>query len=79
MFKLLMLGLLAWILVSILRKKLTNHTNKQPPGSKDAKPAEAVIPCQYCGVHIPQSSAISHKQQYFCSQQHRDAHEMAES
>ncbi len=78
MLKLLILGLLAWILVSMLRKKLKIHSQDNPPSAKSAKPAEQVVPCEHCGVHIPRASAISHQQQFFCSQQHLDAHEVAQ-
>lgn len=78
MMKLLIFGLLAWVLVSMLRKKLQNHSPKSQASHHSAKPAEQVVPCKHCGIHIPRSSALFHKQQLFCSQQHIDAHEMAQ-
>lgn len=72
LFKLLLLGLLCWVFVSIIRKKTNiqgetqQHTNGQ---------AEQVVACQHCGLHIPESEAIKQQQQSFCSQQHLDAYE----
>lgn len=75
MLKLLIFGLLAWILVSMLRKKLKSHSQPNTPSTQSA---EQVVPCQHCGIYIPRSIAIAHQQQLFCSQQHLDAHEVAE-
>lgn len=78
MLKLLIMGFLAWILVSMLRKKLQSPKSRDTQRKQSDQPAEQVVPCQHCGLHVPQSSAISHQQHFFCSQQHLDAHEMAQ-
>jgi uncharacterized protein len=31
---------------------------------------EPMVHCDHCGVHLPQSDAISFRGRYFCSQEH---------
>ncbi len=33
---------------------------------------EPMRSCAHCGVHVPQSDAVAHGGQYFCSIAHRD-------
>lgn len=44
-----------------------------PKPGRQAPPADAAAPmvrCAHCGVHVPQSEALSQNQQWFCSQAH---------
>ena len=54
--------------------------NSPPPARQKplAKP-EAMVHCEHCGVHVPQSEAIGFRGRYFCSQAHLAAAEPTHS
>jgi uncharacterized protein len=33
---------------------------------------ETMVPCAYCGIHLPRSEALEVDGRYFCGQEHRD-------
>lgn len=39
--------------------------------------AEQVVACVHCGVHLPQSEAVSGAAGWFCGETHRAAHDAA--
>ena len=50
-------------------------SDAQPPAKKTLAAPETMVNCQHCGVHLPQSDAISYQGQHYCSQAHlRAAH-----
>ena len=44
------------------------------PTAKAAKPAEDMVRCAHCGVHLPKSESVSDGDQFFCCAAHKDAH-----
>ena len=38
-------------------------------------PAEDMVRCVHCGVHLPKSESILTDGQFFCSKEHRDAYQ----
>ncbi len=71
MFKLLIFGLLIWILVSLLKKRLVRPAFERRQKSKQTR----IVPCQYCGIHIPEPEATLHDDQHFCCQDHLEAYQ----
>lgn len=47
--------------------KAKKHNDRAP------KQAENIIPCAYCGLHIPMSESVSFDNVYYCSDAHRKA------
>ncbi len=50
-----------------------NAENPPKPNKNKAEKAvgpEAMVQCQYCKVHLPQSEAISHDGRFYCSKDH---------
>lgn len=41
------------------------------PARKPAQPAQRIVSCQYCGVYIPENSAVHGRSGVYCSDQHR--------
>ena len=66
MSKLLMLGLLAVIVYLILRK--VRRRQGKPPG---APPAQKMVTCVHCGVHLPESESLKSGELHYCCEQHR--------
>ena len=62
---LLIVALLMWLL-----KRL--FSGKTEPEQLQSKKAEDMRQCKYCGVHVPESSAIMLKNEPYCCQEHAD-------
>ena len=67
-----MLRLLFWIAliaaaVWFWRKLKGQASTSRPPAEREAAP---MVRCAYCGVHLPRDRALSHDQQWYCSQAH---------
>jgi uncharacterized protein len=37
----------------------------------DRRPAEDMVTCAHCGVHLPQSDSVRVGTRHFCSEEHR--------
>ena len=57
--------LLMWLL-----KRLFSE-DKEPDKADSPRP-ENMRQCKYCGVHVPESSAITVNQEAYCCQEHAD-------
>ena len=44
--------------------------NARPAHKKTLAQPEPMAHCSHCGVHFPQSDAISHRGKHYCSQAH---------
>lgn len=67
-FRLLIIALAVWLAVQLLRRALRPRA---PDGQR--RPREAVprmLPCAYCGVHVPESEAVRHDGRFYCSSEH---------
>lgn len=66
---------LVWRLIKqILLTNNPANPDEKPSGSKAAQgneKVEAMVQCQQCGVHLPQSEALVTQNQHFCSDDHR--------
>ena len=53
-----------------------NNSSEQPPstdnGANKSVEAEQMVPCEHCGVHLPQTEALEDAGSFYCSQQHID-------
>ena len=76
--KLVLWLVLILVVLHLLRKKKAGFAaSMRPPAGKsaDRSAGEVMMPCAYCGVHIPQSEVISASQgMVFCSDAHRRLH-----
>ncbi|TRZ69093.1 MAG: hypothetical protein D4S02_02795 [Rhodocyclaceae bacterium] len=66
MSKLLMFGLLAVIVYLILRG--AGRRQRKPPS---APPAQSMVACAHCGLHLPESESLKSGGQHYCCEQHR--------
>jgi uncharacterized protein len=62
MLKLLLLLLAVWVVLTILKQR-------RPPSSKETKTG-TMVRCAICGVHLPESEAISSSGRHYCSEAH---------
>jgi uncharacterized protein len=55
------------------RGRASPGSNASPPAGP--APAEVMVRCTHCGVHLPQSQALPGPDGHFCSAEHRERHE----
>ena len=66
-----LLFLLAVVIVVYL---LLKSYRKQPPKQDASAPAEDMVRCAQCGVHLPRSESILASGNFYCSDEHRRQH-----
>ena len=67
MSRLLFFGLVIFVVYWLLksyRKQLLKHDDVAPP-------AEDMVRCAHCGVHLPKRESLLTEGRYFCSDEHR--------
>ena len=56
----------------VLREKRPKQVRRPAPPEQQAIGSEAMTPCAYCQVHVPESEAVRDAAgRGFCSEQHR--------
>jgi len=64
---------LGWLLFRFIKKQLGQRSRPPQKQQTDDDDAVEVLPCAYCGVHIPGNTAIFKDGKCYCSREHRDA------
>jgi uncharacterized protein len=64
---LLAIALLLYIIINNLLRKTRNN----PPS---AVSSEKMVRCEHCGLHIVETEALEDNRQFFCSNEHLEAH-----
>jgi uncharacterized protein len=62
-----------WMLRGNRRKG--GNAAPRPPAPPPAVSHEPMVACAHCGLHLPQSEAVSGQGQWFCGDAHRIEHE----
>jgi uncharacterized protein len=74
----LLIFILVLIGIYLVRRALTKPPASRPPGEPAAPAAprvERMVECAHCGLHVPESEAISGEGlAHFCCEAHRKAH-----
>lgn len=66
------MGIIAWIIFRLVQRTLGLQPPSSPPESRPSPP-QAMRPCAYCKVHIPEGESTQSKGHCFCSEAHRDS------
>ena len=70
----LLAGWIIWRLVSArLEQGRRNRELKQREKASRNLPAETMVQCAHCGLHIPEKQAVRASGHTYCSPEHRDA------
>lgn len=67
------LGMVVWIIFRLLQRALGRQAPSGQHEEKPASPIQAMHPCAYCKVHIPETESTQSGGYFFCSKAHRDA------
>jgi uncharacterized protein len=60
-----------YVLLKTYRNRLSG--GKTPGGGEEPTPAENMVRCVYCGVHLPKSESMLADGQFYCCDAHRRA------
>jgi uncharacterized protein len=64
---LLLLAILAFVVWLLVRQRKADTHGEAPK----PRPAEKMVTCAHCGVHLPESEAVSFEGRHYCSAEHR--------
>jgi len=67
MSKLLLFGLVVLVIYLLVRGKFAAKRAVPP----DSRPAEEMVICAHCGVHLPCNESLTSGRHHFCCEQHR--------
>ncbi len=71
LIRLLILGLIFWLLYRMIHRLLSKPKPQQPP--RPGTRGTDMVRCAHCGIHIPESEALHRDGKDYCSEAHRDA------
>jgi uncharacterized protein len=66
--RLLLILLTLWALYIIVRGYIKR--SRKPPVNPHNKVAANMVQCKFCGTFLPETEALVHKGEFFCSRQH---------
>jgi uncharacterized protein len=69
----LVVAVVVWMLTARARGGRAAPPPATPPkpGARDGKQATQIVGCAHCGVHLPESDALSAGKLHYCSEAHR--------
>ena len=67
--RLVIIALVVWLVVQALRRLLHPVAAPSKPAATGA--AKNMVRCELCGLHLPESEAITAHGKHFCCQEHR--------
>ena len=69
LFRTILIGLAVWLAWHFLRRLLQRPDAKSPK----PQPAQRMVRCARCGMHVPEDQALTGPDGQYCSAEHRDA------
>lgn len=69
MWRLIILGLLVWIIIHFIKRYLRQHAADNAAAKNPAQ-AVAMVKCEVCNVHLPRAEAYVKNDKFYCSQAH---------
>jgi uncharacterized protein len=67
--RLVVIFLTIWVAVSLLKRALGSSSSRNTDRSSSELPR--MLPCDFCGVHVPESETISSGGKIYCCDDHR--------
>lgn len=55
------------------QRKPRNGVSETPRTPVQKLSPQTMVACHYCGTHLPETDALWHENQWYCSANHRDA------
>lgn len=70
LLRLLLIALAVWIIVVLLRNRRGRQATLKK--RRDNQAIDSIVPCDLCGMHVPEGEAIHDAGKVYCSPEHRD-------
>lgn len=70
MWRLILIGLLVWLVIHFVRRHLRQQQDKIHAESQAPDQSEAMVKCEVCAIHLPRSEAYQLNNRFYCSQAH---------
>jgi len=67
LFRIFVIALAVWLAILLLRRALRSRDSRAPRGAGDLP---RMLPCARCGVHVPESQAVTVGGRTYCSKEH---------
>ncbi|MGV3591007.1 MAG: PP0621 family protein [Gammaproteobacteria bacterium] len=71
-FLLLILGVAWFVVKNYLRKQALNEQQGRSRSQQSQIPGK-IVQCRQCNVHLPETEALREGDEWFCTQEHRQA------
>ena len=62
------------IIAAVVYWLLKSYRKQVPQDEELFRPAEDMVRCVHCGVHLPKNESVLAGNEYYCSEAHRLAH-----
>lgn len=72
LIKLILLALGVWVVYRLLKSYGRSVSQDQSPRAENGGD---MVRCAHCGVHLPRSEAIVSREEFFCTNEHRQLHQ----
>lgn len=66
--RLLLIIISVWLAVWLIRRAFFAAPSAKPPSDRQFPPQ--MLPCAYCGVHVPEDHALMQAGKAYCSKEH---------
>ncbi len=70
MWRFIFFGLLAWLILTLIKRSRQSAANPQPDKPSSTTSAEAMVQCEHCAVHLPRSESFLVNGKIYCSKEH---------
>ncbi len=70
MARLLIFALMIFLVIYLFKRKILTRNRQNSSKTIENPPAEAMVKCKFCGVHLPISEALKKQNDYYCSNVH---------
>lgn len=67
LFRILIIAVAVWLAILLLRRALRTEVSRAPRTRGDVP---RMLPCTRCGVHVPESEAVTVDGRTYCSKEH---------
>ena len=66
--RLVLIAVVVWLAIYALRR-IVNYLT--PPKTPSTGATKNMVRCAQCGLHLPESEALTYQEKHFCCQEHR--------
>ena len=69
--RLIIIALAVWLAIHTLRRLIKHLSPAEKTESGTPNNPKNMVRCAQCGLHLPETEAITHQGRYYCCEEHR--------